>query len=80
MCPNSWLTPRGQEAWNPHLWLAKRLEPAPTPLHLEAGPIWWYDLFDQKMHDQTWSELIELGAPKMEGQFLALGPIPEFNE
>jgi hypothetical protein len=33
----------------------------------------------QKMHGLTWHELVELGAPKMEGQFLALGPMPYFN-
>jgi hypothetical protein len=43
----------------------------PNPLHLEAGPIWWYDFFNQKMCVMTRHELVELGAPKMEGQFLA---------
>jgi hypothetical protein len=30
------------------------------------------------MHGLTWSELIELGAPKMEGQFLALRLMSNF--
>jgi hypothetical protein len=38
-----------------------------TPLHLEAGPIWWYDFFNWKMYVMTWPELVDLGAPKMEG-------------
>ena len=40
-------------------------------LHLEAGPIWWYDLFNLKMYVMTRPEPVELGAPKMEGQLLA---------
>jgi len=31
--------------------------------------------FNQKVHGLTWPELVELGAPKMAGQFLALGPM-----
>jgi len=51
----------------PHLLLAKRLKLAPTTLHLEVGLIWWYELFNKKKHDLTWTKLIELSAPKMEG-------------
>ena len=32
------------------------------------------------MHGLTWPELVELGAPKMEGQFLASGPMSNFNK
>jgi hypothetical protein len=42
----------------------------PTPLHIEAGLIWWYTFLIKK-YVMTRPELIELGAPKMEGQFLA---------
>jgi hypothetical protein len=28
----------------------------------------------------TWPELVELGAPKMEGQFLASGPMSNFTK
>jgi hypothetical protein len=31
------------------------------------------------MHGLTWSELVELGAPKMKGQFLASRPTSNFN-
>jgi len=51
----------------------------PTPLQLEARPIWWNEFFSQKIHDLTWHELVELGAPKMGGQFLALGQMLDFN-
>jgi hypothetical protein len=40
----------------------------PTPLHLEVGPIWWYDFSNQRMYLMTRPELVESGAPKMEGQ------------
>jgi hypothetical protein len=42
------------------------------PLHLEAGPIWWYAYFNQEMHNLTWRELVELGAPKNGGPILGL--------
>jgi hypothetical protein len=41
-----------------------------NPLHLEAMPICWYDFFNKKMYVMTRPELVELGAPKMDGQFL----------
>ena len=31
------------------------------------------------MHGLTWSELVELGAPKTEGQFLTSGPMSNFS-
>ena len=34
-----------QEACKPHLCLVKRLKSAKTPLHIEVGPIWWYEFF-----------------------------------
>jgi hypothetical protein len=42
--------------------LAKRLKAVPTPLHLEAGPIWWYDFLNKEMFVMTRAELVELGA------------------
>jgi hypothetical protein len=48
-----------------------QIGPNPFNLHLEAGPIWWYDFLIKKMYVMTHPELIELSAPKMEGQFLA---------
>jgi hypothetical protein len=79
-------TPRG---WPNSLW--KRLEiltcdwpkgwnRSQLLLHLHAGPIWWYKVFNQKMHGLTWLELVELGAPKMEGQFLAYEPMSHFKK
>jgi hypothetical protein len=32
------------------------------------------------MYGLTWPELVELGAPKMEGQFLASRPMSNFNK
>jgi hypothetical protein len=32
-----------------------------------------------KIHGLTWPELVQLGAPKMEGQFLASGLVSYFN-
>jgi hypothetical protein len=55
--------------------IGQNVESGPTPLHLEVGLIWWYAFFDQKMHGLTWPELVKLGAPKVEGQSLALEPI-----
>jgi hypothetical protein len=53
----------------------------PQPLYtLEAGPIWWYEFFNKKRQVLTWLELGELGAPKMEGQFLASGPMSDLNK
>jgi hypothetical protein len=44
------------------------LKSVPTPFHLEAGPIWCYEVFNSRMYVMARPELIELGAPKMEGQ------------
>jgi hypothetical protein len=41
----------------------------PNPLHLEVVLIWWYDIFNRKKYVMTQPELIELGAPKVEGQY-----------
>ena len=38
-------------------------------LHLEARPIWWYEVFNQKVDGLTQPELTQMGAPKMEGQY-----------
>jgi hypothetical protein len=35
--------------------------------------------YNKKMHGLIWPKLIELGAPKMEGQFLTLGPMSDFK-
>jgi hypothetical protein len=51
--------------------IGQKAQIGPNPLHLEAGPIWWYDFYIQKMYVMTQPELVESGAPKMEGQFLA---------
>jgi hypothetical protein len=40
-------------------------------LHLEAIPIWWYDFFELKNVCYDTPELVESGAPKMDGQFFA---------
>jgi hypothetical protein len=80
-------TPRGRAnllckrlGKNPHVWLVKRLKFVPTFLHLEARSISWYEFFNQKMHDLTWPELVELGAFKMKGQFFASRPMSDFNK
>ena len=40
-----------------------------TSKGVEVGPIWWYEFLKlKKMHGLTWPELVELGAPKMEGR------------
>ena len=58
---------------------------------VEIGPIpftprGWVDSMvcfflkkNQKVHGQTWPELVKLGAPKMTGQFLASGPMSNVN-
>ena len=48
--------------------------------NLEAGPIWWYEYFNQKMPSLTRPKLVELGAPKMKGQFLISAPMSHFNK
>jgi hypothetical protein len=59
---------------------SKRLKLAPTPLHLEAMPIWWYEKINKKMHGLTWPKLsLNWVHPNMKGQFLALGPMSNFN-
>jgi hypothetical protein len=50
------------------------MKSAPTPSHLEVGPIWWYEIINEKRHGFTWPELVELGAPKMEE------PMSDFNK
>jgi hypothetical protein len=64
----------------PSLVIGQKIEIGPNPLHLEVVAIWWYDFSNQKMHDLTRSKLDELGAPRMEGQFLASSPMSYFNK
>ena len=70
--PHSSCTPE----WN---LIPNWLKLTPISLHLEAGLIWWYDFFNQQIHGMTWPTLVELGAPKMEGQFMASRPMSHFN-
>ena len=51
--------------------MAKRLKSLPTPSLLEAGLIWWYDYFNQKMYVVTRPELVEL-CTQNGGQILGL--------
>jgi hypothetical protein len=40
--------------------------------------VWIFSI--KKLYVMTWPELVELGAPKMEGQFLASGPMSCFTK
>jgi hypothetical protein len=51
--------------------IGQKAEIGPNPFTPRAGPIWWYDFFNKKMDGLTRPKLIKMGAPKMEGQFLA---------
>jgi hypothetical protein len=42
--------------------------------------MWWYEIYNKKIHGLTWPKFIELGAPKMEAQFLASGPMSGFKK
>ena len=48
--------------------------------NLEAGPIWWYEYFNQKMLGLTRPKLVELDAPRMKGQFLISALMSHFNK
>jgi len=51
----------------------------PNPLHLEVGQILWNEFYIKQKHDLIWPKLVELGAPKMGGQFLDSRPMSNFK-
>jgi hypothetical protein len=60
--------------------IGQKAEICPTLLHLEAGSFRGIIFLIKKMRGLTWPELVELGAPKMEGRFLASGSMLDFNK
>jgi hypothetical protein len=56
--------------------IGQKVEINPNPFI----PKGWAVLVVSKIQGLTWSELVELGAPKMEGQFLASGPMSHLGE